>query len=153
MKNCLKTRFPPPLSQGKGRWAEFFQEGLALCPLGTERNQPPLYPHPLFSESAWFQVPAGGCGLAQSGWGALALSGVFGSGRCNSGVHATEWPKQDTLRLLSSWPRSYCPLKWHGGAKTQWVGQSIAWEQRRELYNIPLWDQPALNLSPAIFFF
>ena len=45
---------------------EFFQEELALCPLSKERNPPPLCPRPLFSEAAWFQFSAGGCGLAQS---------------------------------------------------------------------------------------
>lgn len=48
---------------------EFFQEELALRPPSKERNPPPLCPRPLFSEAAWFQFSAGGCGLAQSSQG------------------------------------------------------------------------------------
>lgn len=67
-----KDPLPAPCwVKGKEDGQSSSRRGLALCPLGTEKNQPPLCPHPLFSETAWFQVPAGGCGLAWKGAGGL----------------------------------------------------------------------------------
>ena len=83
---------------------EFFQEELALCPLSKERNPPPLCPRPLFSEAAWFQFSAGGCGLAQSsqGEGTSCRVGLRGAGTCTVRIHATEYSAGNTLSPLSS---------------------------------------------------
>ena len=131
---------------------ESFQEGLALCSLGMERNQPPLCPRPLFSETSRSQFSAGGCGLARGSQeeGTSCAVGVFGEGKCAMRIHATESREGDTPSPLSSWPSSHLPLKWHEGHSPVGRAQHSSLgprEQRR----LSLLHQLGSNRSAATF--
>lgn len=115
---------------------------MALCLLSKERNPPPLCPRPLFSEAAWFQFSAGGCGLAQScqGEGTSRTVGLRGAGKCTVRICATEYSAGNTLSPLSSWHSLHLPLKWHKD-HTQWVRPCrVPWDPG---------NKGALSLTPT----